>query len=178
MESKEQAILKVAEEMVRSGGYNGFSFREIAQQVGIKSSSVHYYFPTKEDLGVAVVQYYADKFIDFLGSPEELMQRGDDPIERYVAAFKHALTEDKGMCLCGVFGAEVNGLPDKVAAETKNAFVCIAQWLEQAYIQKGMQEHSKTNAIQVLALLQGAMIASKVMNDISVFDQATKHLLV
>ena len=57
MEKKEQAILKITEEMVRRGGYNGFSFREIAKQVGIKSSSVHYHFPTKEDLGVAVAKY-------------------------------------------------------------------------------------------------------------------------
>jgi len=58
--AREHAILEVAQEMVRQGGYNNFSFRNIATAVGIKSSSVHYHFSTKEDLGVAVAKYYTE----------------------------------------------------------------------------------------------------------------------
>ncbi|MEM7678447.1 MAG: TetR/AcrR family transcriptional regulator, partial [Myxococcota bacterium] len=73
MEGNQDAILKAAEEMVRQGGYNAFSFRAIADVVGIKSSSVHYYFPTKEDLGVAVAKYYTHRFIESLGEPHALI---------------------------------------------------------------------------------------------------------
>ena len=66
-QDKELAILETTEEMVRQGGYNSFSFRNIASVVGIKSSSVHYYFNTKEDLGVAVTKFYTDKFLNALG---------------------------------------------------------------------------------------------------------------
>ena len=55
MGNSQKKILDVATRMVREGGYNHFSFREIANEVGIKSSSVHYYFPTKADLGAALV---------------------------------------------------------------------------------------------------------------------------
>jgi TetR/AcrR family transcriptional regulator, transcriptional repressor for nem operon len=50
-----EAIMDAAELRMRGGGFNGFSFREIADDVGIKSSSVHYHFPTKEKLAAAVV---------------------------------------------------------------------------------------------------------------------------
>lgn len=43
------AIMDAAERRMRIGGFNGFSFREIAADVGVKSSSVHYHFPTKEN---------------------------------------------------------------------------------------------------------------------------------
>ena len=43
------AIMDAAERRMRIGGFNGFSFREIAADVGVKSSSVHYHFPTKGD---------------------------------------------------------------------------------------------------------------------------------
>ena len=122
MEKKEQTILQVTEAMVRQGGYNAFSFRDIAQKVGIKSSSVHYYFPTKEDLGAAVAKYYTDKFITSLGSPIELLEQGKNPIEYYVDAIRHAVTKDKRMCLCGMLGAEANGLPQRVVAETQAFF--------------------------------------------------------
>jgi len=48
-------ILRIARRKYREWGMNGFSFRDIAHDAGIKSSSVHYYFPTKEDLCLALV---------------------------------------------------------------------------------------------------------------------------
>jgi len=47
------AILNAAERRMQFGGFGGFSFREIAADVGIKSSSVHYHFPTKENRAAA-----------------------------------------------------------------------------------------------------------------------------
>jgi len=43
-------ILTVAEGLIQSQGYNTFSYRDIANQVGVKTSSIHYHFPTKADL--------------------------------------------------------------------------------------------------------------------------------
>ena len=66
--------MDAAERRMQLGGFGGFSFREIAADVGIKSSSVHYHFPTKEDLAAAVIRRWAEetsKFID-----EELQKRG------------------------------------------------------------------------------------------------------
>ncbi len=60
--SKKEELLKVAENKVRKGGYNNFSFREIANEVGIKSASVHYHFPTKADLGAELAHQYTDAF--------------------------------------------------------------------------------------------------------------------
>ena len=54
-------ILKISTELIRKGGYNSFSFRDLAQKSGIKSSSVHYYFPTKSDLVVELIKNY-EKF--------------------------------------------------------------------------------------------------------------------
>ena len=177
MENKENNILEAAEKMVREGGYNAFSFREIAKEVGIKSSSVHYHFPTKEDLGVAVADYYTQKFIGNLGDPDELHDRGKDPIKTYVKAFKDALTKDKRMCLCGLLGAEIDGLPDKVAAQTRVFFEMNIEWLTKAYKTRGLNNtEGKEKAIQTLALLEGAMITSHVLDDVKSFDMITKLL--
>jgi len=176
MENREETILKVTEEMVRQGGYNGFSFRDIAKKVGIKSSSVHYHFPTKEDLGVAVAKYYTDRFIDSLSSPQKLVDDGIDPIKTYIAAFKLALTKDKRMCLCGMLGAEVDGLPAGVVTETQTFFKRNLAWLEQAYALNENKTVATQKAIQTLSLLEGALIASNVLNDAALFDQAAKLL--
>ena len=48
-------ILELAQEAIATRGYSSFSFREIATELGIKSASIHYYFPTKEALYRRVV---------------------------------------------------------------------------------------------------------------------------
>src|SRR5690606_27556968 len=51
-------ILQQAERLVQERGCNGFSYRDLSALIGIKTSSVHYYFPQKEDLLLALVQQY------------------------------------------------------------------------------------------------------------------------
>lgn len=163
--NKEQKILEAAEKMVREGGYNAFSFRDIAKEVGIKSSSVHYHFPTKEDLGAAVAAYYTDTFLNALGEPEDWINAGKDPVKAYVKAFKDALTKDKRMCLCGLLGAEMDGLPPAVAAQTRVFFERNVDWLSRAYALQRGRKGAKERAVQTLALLEGAMIVGNVLGD-------------
>ena len=56
--SKADEILEVGQELIQTVGYDGFSYRDIADRVGIKSASVHYYFPAKTDLAEAVAKQY------------------------------------------------------------------------------------------------------------------------
>ena len=176
-QDKEIAILEAAEEMVRQGGYNCFSFRNIATVVGIKSSSVHYHFSTKEDLGVAVTKFYTEKFLGSLGDPTQLIESGKDPISAYVAAFRNALSEDKGMCMCGMLGAEAADLPEAIVYEIKRFFERNIEWLEQAFRAKGVDESViNKKALQAMSALEGAMLISNVSNDLSLFDLSTEHL--
>ena len=61
-----QALMDAAERRMRIGGFNAFSFREIAADVGVKSSSVHYHFPTKEKLAAAVIHRYTDEVAELI----------------------------------------------------------------------------------------------------------------
>lgn len=176
--NKKEALLKAAESRVRSGGYSNFSFREIAAEVGIKSASVHYHFPTKGDLGAELARQYTDNFLAALGDPHDLLNSGKNPIEVYVDSFRTALTHDKKMCLCGLLGAEIDGLPDKVKYETKRFFENNISWLEQACAAQKPHEkpNAKNRAIQIIALLEGAMLISKSLNNNDVFEKAVDEL--
>ena len=176
MKHKEDKILQVAEAMVREGGYNNFSFRDIAKAVGIKSSSVHYHFPTKADLGAALARSYADKFMEQLGDPKQLILGGQDPIGKYVEAFRKALLKDRRMCLCGLLGAEIDGLPSEVVKETRAFFERNIEWLIKAYQLKGFKKQARSKAVQTLSILEGAMMISKVLGNAEAFEQSTKLL--
>jgi len=172
MQNTETQILKVTEKMIREGGYNSFSFRDIAAAVGIKSSSVHYHYPTKATLSAAVAVYYTNKTMDHLGPPDLLIQKGEDPIDIYIKLFRKALTTDKRMCMFGMLGSEVKDLPNEVVVQIKIFFERNIEWLTEAYTLKDSIGDAKTKAISTIALLEGALIVSNVLGDIKAFDQA------
>ncbi len=170
-------IVDVASEMIRRGGYGNFSFRSIAKKVGIKSSSVHYHFATKEDLGAAIVKNYANTFINsFGGEPEELLASGVSPIETYVDSFRDSRKNDKGMCLCGLLGSEIEVLPKLVKDEVRVFFKRNIDWLMKAYRLKHPDTEAQRKAIQTLALLEGAMITCNSLDDESVFEAAVQAI--
>ncbi len=137
---------------------------------------MHYHFPTKEDLGAAVASYYTEKFLNALGEPDELISTNKDPIKTYIQAFRDALIKDKRMCLCGLLGAEIDGLPPKVTTQTKEFFERNIEWLTTAYTLKNLGDSSKQKALQTVALLEGAMIVCGVLNDHDAFDQIVSGL--
>jgi|TARA_R110000868_G_scaffold372107_3_gene635933 TetR/AcrR family transcriptional repressor of nem operon len=173
--TKRQELLKAAEDKIRSGGYSNFSFRELAKEVGIKSASVHYHFPTKADLGAEVARQYTDNFIGVLGDPIELKKAGKNPIKVYVAQFRRALFEDNKMCLCGLLGAETDCLPDKVKYETKRFFQLSLSWLQVAHKLNDPIDFEQ-KAANTMSLLEGAMMVSKAVGDNHFFEQATNWL--
>src|SRR5271154_3868976 len=66
-----EAILNSAERRMRKGGFHACSFREIADDVGIKSASVHYHFRTKTVLAAALVARYEASVLRAIGDPED-----------------------------------------------------------------------------------------------------------
>jgi len=171
--SKKEALLKAAEDKVRLGGYSNFSFRELASEIGIKSASVHYHFPTKADLGAELAHQYTNAFLNALGTPSEHKANGKNPIDVYTQLFRNALVTDRKMCLCGLLGAESDSLPDKVRLEVKRFFNQNLEWLTEAHRANGEQQ-PKQAAIQTVSLLEGAMMISKTLDDNSYFELATQ----
>lgn len=171
--TKKEALLKVAEGKVRLGGYSNFSFRELANEVGIKSASVHYHFPTKADLGAELAHQYTDSFLAALGEPAYIQASGRNPIDVYTQLFRSALITDDKMCLCGLLGAQSESLPDKVRLEVKRFFDENLAWLHTAHTTNGENDPRKA-AITTLSLLEGAMMISKALNDHSYFESVTQ----
>lgn len=172
-------ILKATESRIREGGYSNVSHREIGVEVGIKSSSVHYHFDTKESLVAEVTRNYTDSFIEILGEPQDIINAHNNPLLKYIQLFKLSLIEKRGMCLCALLGAESNELPLKVKEELKRFFTLNINWLEKSFLllnpDKGLD--AVNSAIETIALVEGAMMMSITMEDVSIFDHAMAKII-
>lgn len=166
MSETRDAIMDAAERMIRQGGYHDFSFREIAAEVGIKSASVHYHFPTKEGLAAAVARRYTERFIRAVDAERA---SGASATVACREVFRRSLAEDGRMCLCGVLGAAARELPAEVASEARRFFEAGLECL----VSSGM---SREAALRLLATLEGAMLMSAALGDAASFDDATREL--
>ncbi|MFC7291131.1 TetR/AcrR family transcriptional regulator [Hirschia litorea] len=173
--SSASQILDIAERRMRQVGYNAVSYRDIAAEMGIKSASLHYHFPKKEDMGVALVRRYAENFQAALAQNTAKQMTAEEDIFAFVDNFRTALKEQNLVCLCAVLGAEAAGIPTSVADEVKTFFVANIEWLSSRYAQLGASAPLR-QAKMTLSLLEGAMITSQVNGDESIFDAAVEFI--
>jgi AcrR family transcriptional regulator len=62
-EEKRRVILDATEEVLLKEGYGAVTSRSVAAAAGIKAPLIHYYFPTIDDLLVALLQRRSDRIV-------------------------------------------------------------------------------------------------------------------
>jgi TetR/AcrR family transcriptional regulator, transcriptional repressor for nem operon len=165
-----ERLMDLAEARIREAGYRGFSFRDLAAEIGIKSASVHHHFPTKAGMAAAVARRYRERFFEIVAARHD--EGGDDVVAIYRSAFRSAIERDGGMCLNGMLGAEAGGLPPEVVEEIKTFFRrCVGDLTSRI---GGTDDVA--HAFHVMAALEGGLILARAFGDITAFDQATASL--
>lgn len=163
-------LMDLAEERIRVAGYHGFSFRELAAKAGISSASVHYHFPTKTGIVVAIVQRSMDRFAERVTPiPGETAVHA---IEAYRSAFRSGLCDKGGMCLFGMLGAESGGLPPEIGDR-------IGEFFRDATIDLARRiggPDAEERAFAILATLEGGLVLARACNNAEAFDRATHEL--
>jgi TetR/AcrR family transcriptional repressor of nem operon len=162
--------MDLAEARFREGGYAGFSFRDLAAELGIKSASVHHHFPTKAMMAAAVARRYGQRFLDSVARPPDAAN--DDAVAVYRSAFRAALARDGKMCLCGVLGAEAGALSPEVADEIKSFF---RRCIDDLSARIGGPA-AESQAFHVMATLEGGMMLARAYRSIEPFDHAVEAL--
>ncbi len=124
--STRSEIIKIADELIREKGFNAFSFYDISKALGIKNASVHYHFPTKNDLGIAVVNEYLAKL-------EEMMADSADkePTERinvYLSIYTSTKAEGR-ICLVGSLASDLQTVDPELKVYLKQLVDKILNWV-------------------------------------------------
>lgn len=166
-----EALLDLAQELVQSRGFNAFSFKDLAREVGIRTPSVHYHFETKADLGVALMRRYREDF-------EDALARFDS--RRTARARLRALvdlyrdTGESGLaCLCGSLAADIQTLPEALRPEITGYLERTETWIAQqirAGRESGEFEPGASDrdlAILLVSGLQGALFLGRAQEDTS-----------
>jgi len=170
-------LLDAAEMHIRKNGYNAVSFRDLADQLGIKSASVHYHFRKKEDLGLALVARYGSGFFEALERNAKTARTEAEKLDAFVKTYRRALTGSDAICLCGMLGAETTSLPEPLSQKVAEFFEANITWLIENLPAAWSKDNKTRRAQQILATLQGAMMLSINLKSASFFDAAATGLM-
>lgn len=177
MSETRDKLMDVAESSIRLRGYHAVSFRELADELGIKSASVHYHFRTKEDLGLALVQRYSEMFFEAVDAKAARAKVPGSRIRAFAQVYRDALVGSEQICLCGMLGAESCGLPPVVSTAVAEFFQSNIDWLIGALPTDLPLAQRRNRARHIVAALQGGMTLASSLNDHGVFDSIVQDLL-
>ncbi len=175
-------ILDEAERLTQTRGFNGFSYADVASVVGTTKAALHYHYPSKADLGHALIARYADRFMGALDEIDATGEAEPDRLRRYVRLYADVLSRDR-LCLCGMLAAEFGTLPDGMREALREYFARNETWLA-ALLERGraaatlrFEGSPEDSARALTAALEGAMLLARAHGDPKHFDAAATFLL-
>lgn len=120
-------IIALAMELLQQRGFNGFSYKDIAEQLSVKNAAIHYHFPSKSDLGVAIAEAYRDQFRRYVAACEHKSWR--KKLDAYLAIAVSFARQGRRVCPLGVMEAEFFTLPEPVQEAAKQLDKEMRTWL-------------------------------------------------
>ena len=176
------ALLDSAERAARTRGFDGFSYKDLAEDVGIRKASIHHHFPTKAALSVALMQRY---YAHLEAACAEISQRettGSARVSALIAQYRTALDDGKSLCLCVSFSSSRESLPPEVIVQISGFRKMIIAWLAQAFAVGGADgtiadvHDPLKEAAATMPLLEGAQLAARSQENTALFDEAIQLL--
>jgi TetR/AcrR family transcriptional repressor of nem operon len=170
-------ILASARNFIVSGGYNGFSYADIAGEVGIRKASIHHHFPSKVDLVRTLVARHRERTEAGMA---DLESKFPDPLAllQTYAGYWAKCIEDASVpfCVCALLASELPALPPEIAVEVRAYFRFLSSWLTKV-MQRGAEQgvlkfagSAELEAETFMATVHGAMLSARAYGNPAVFD--------
>jgi TetR/AcrR family transcriptional repressor of nem operon len=176
------ALLNSAERAARTRGFDGFSYADLATDVGIRKASIHHHFPTKAVLSSALMQRYHEDFIAALDEIDAHEATGAARLSALIDRYRTALNDGTSLCLCVSFSASRESLSPEVIALISRFRSTVIGWIEQSFAD-GAADGSilavlnpAAEATAAMAMLEGGQLAARAEQTTKMFDDAVALL--
>jgi TetR/AcrR family transcriptional repressor of nem operon len=177
-----ERILDVAEALVQSRGFNGFSYADVAEELGISKAALHYHYPGKAELGEALIDRYATRFAEALVAVDREEPDAPAKLRAYTRLYADVFQDDR-MCLCGMLAADYATLPDPMRERVVHFFDDNERWLARV-LDRGRRDGSlrfegsaRGVARTLVGGLEGAMLVARPYADVRRFRAAAALLI-
>jgi TetR/AcrR family transcriptional repressor of nem operon len=177
-------ILRCARTLIVMGGYNSFSYADIAKVVGIRNASIHHHFPGKSDLVRTLVAQYREEAAVGIAALESNVADPLEQLRAYIGYWEACIADATApFCVCALLAGEIPVLPEDVALEVRAHFRQLSNWLARVLKRGAAQGRlrlagaAKKEAEIFMATVHGAMLSARAYGDPTVFGVITRPLL-
>lgn len=179
MDTKDK-ILESAQRLIQQRGMNGFSYADIADEVGVRKASLHHHFATKTDLVEHLLARYQQQLQEYLGSLS-----GQTPgarLQGYISLYRHNFCEQRA-CLGGMLATEILTLSPSLQPALSRFFALQQQWLSQvlsegqASGELALGSSAEQQASLLISALQGALMLSRGTDSDAMLEQTIDSLM-
>ncbi len=165
MNDTQSEIVKLAGELIRSIGYNAFSYTDISKKLNIKNAAIHYYFPSKSDLGVEVIKQNLMAFNAKIEAWKGLSYR--EQLVKYIT-MHDSFIKKHWVCVVGSLSPSFDTLPKEMQKELQKLLNVILNWLTDL-LTKGCKNNefsfNETPRIKAF-MIHSALLSSLQMNKV------------
>jgi TetR/AcrR family transcriptional repressor of nem operon len=177
-------ILDCAQTLIMKGGYNGFSYADIAEVVGIRKASIHHHFPSKADLVRTLISRYRADARKGFTQLEAMTSDPHEQLRRYLGYWQKCLLDGTApICICALLAGELPVLPAEIATEVRLHFQTLSKFLT-GILERGsdsgalhLSETPSAEAEAFMATVHGGMLSARVGDDPKLFGTITTALL-
>jgi TetR/AcrR family transcriptional repressor of nem operon len=175
-------ILDAAERLVQERGFNGFSYADVAKELGVTKAALHYHYPGKAELGDALIERYARRFGEALLAVDEEETDAEAKLRAYAQLYAEVFRDDR-MCLCGMLAADYATLPKPMRARVIRFFddneVWLAHVLEDGRAAGTLHFPGPARSVArtLVGGLEGAMLVARPYGDVKRFRSAASLLI-
>ncbi len=166
-----EAILDAAESLMRKLGYRAFSYRDIAEQVGIRTSSIHYYFPSKADLATALAKRWRNRVRALIAEVDSKSKLPKEKIEHIMQVYGERYAQSCEMCPCAMFSSDLANLPEAAREEVRGVWKDFEEWFSKV-LREGrdtgvfhFDEPPEIKAMTMFAAIEGASISASTFKE-------------
>ncbi len=181
--STRDKLVETARQLFLAKGYEATGIAEILREAGVNSGSLYYFFKTKEDLLLAVLDFYMELMQPVVMQP--VFERVTDPIERIFGVLEGyrqmlILTKCRQGCPIGNLALEMSEKSDrvreKIAVNFENWRTTIRQCLLDAGEALPADVDRDRLATFVLTVMEGAVMLARAERSLKPYEDAIVSL--
>lgn len=174
-------IFEIAQRLIQQRGVNGFSYADIAKEVGVSKPSLHHHFATKTDLIARLMERYTGQLKEYLDNASRTHTSADEKLTAYFELYRQNLSNER-VCMGGMLSAEALTLDPSIHPLLSRFFDYQQEWLTEV-LKKGelsgelkLKETAEQQASVIIAALQGALVVSRAAKNSDFFEQSIQGL--
>lgn len=170
--NKKESITVTAAGLIHEKGYNSIGIKGILDELDIPKGSFYYYFKSKEELGIAIIELYIDDV-------KKAMEGCDDSLDGLVCFFNIFFQrliemEMKRGCPIGNLVLELSDAGETFRLKLLEWYLTVEDWISRVLDAQGVSS-AALKAKMLIASFEGAMMISKLDKDDIHFKLFTEH---